>query len=273
MAKPKKMSVVRKLTESAIMLALATILGFIKIVDLPYGGSVTIASLLPILVVAYRHGIPWGVLTGLAHGAIQFALGSSVLSYVTGWKSVVAVIVLDYIAAFAAIGLGGLTRRMADQRSAVVTGAVIAGAARYICHVISGATVWAGLSIPDAAAIKYSLVYNATYMIPETIVLVLVGLYLFSALDFSGERLKAFKKDEFGELYYSKMVITGSAVIPALVFIVASVFAHLQNGETGEFDVTGISNVNWVAVCAVALSAAIVVVATFVTLRKPKKNE
>ena len=88
---------VRVLVESAVMVALATVLSLIKIVDLPYGGSVTIASMLPVAVIAYRHGILWGLGTGLVYGAIQQLLGLNDLIYVTGWQSVLAVILLDYI--------------------------------------------------------------------------------------------------------------------------------------------------------------------------------
>ena len=54
-----------RLTESAVMIALATILSLFKLVDLPYGGSITLASMLPVLLIAYRYGTAWGLLTGL----------------------------------------------------------------------------------------------------------------------------------------------------------------------------------------------------------------
>jgi energy-coupled thiamine transporter ThiT len=132
----------------------------LKLVDLPYGGSITFASMLPILLIAYRHGTSWGLLTASVHGILQFILGTSVLSYVTGWASIVAVIVLDYFLAFALIGLAGLFKNMKSQKAALVLGGLTVGIARYACHVISGATVWAGLSIPTGDALAYSFVYN-----------------------------------------------------------------------------------------------------------------
>ena len=124
-----------RLTESAIMIALATILSLLKLVDLPYGGSITLASMLPILLIAYRYGTAWGMLTGFVHGVVQFVLGTSVLSYVTGALSVAAVIVFDYFLAFAVIGLGGLFRkRIKRQSAALLAGAIAAGFFRYICH-------------------------------------------------------------------------------------------------------------------------------------------
>ena len=62
-----KKNLALKLTESAMMIALATILSFIKLANLPYGGSITIASMLPILIIAVRYGTPWGLFTGLVH--------------------------------------------------------------------------------------------------------------------------------------------------------------------------------------------------------------
>lgn len=179
-----------RLTESALMIAASTILSFIKLVDLPAGGSITLASMLPLILIAYRYGALWGILCGFVHGAIQLVIGSSIFSYVTGAASVIAVIVLDYAAAFALIGIAGLFRKLCrTQTSAIITGAAVASVIRYICHVISGATVWAGLSIPTADAMSYSFIYNATYMLPEMLILFVVGYYISSALDFSNTKL------------------------------------------------------------------------------------
>lgn len=102
---------IRTLVECAIMVALATILSLIKLYDLPYGGSVTAASMLPILLIAYRHGVPAGLGAGLVYGVIQQLLGLNTLSYATSWQAVLAIIFLDYIIAFTVAGLGGIFRR------------------------------------------------------------------------------------------------------------------------------------------------------------------
>ncbi len=100
----------RALVESAILIALATILSLIKLVDLPYGGSITIASMFPIVILSYRFGLRWGCAAGLVYGIIQQLTGLSSLSYVTTWQSIVAVILLDYVIAYAVTGLGGIFR-------------------------------------------------------------------------------------------------------------------------------------------------------------------
>ena len=186
----KSFSMAKRLTESAAMIALATVLSLLKLVDLPYGGSVTAASMVPILLIAFRYGPSWGLLTGFVHGTIQLLLGTSVFSWVTGWKAVVAVILLDYVIAFGLLGLGGLFRKaVRRQGTALLLGGLLGCLLRYLCHVLSGATVWAGLSVPTGAALEYSLIYNATYMVPETITTLVVLYYLSLNLDFTAPDL------------------------------------------------------------------------------------
>ena len=99
------------LVECAIMIALASILSVLKIVDMPVGGSVTLASMLPIVIIAYRHGIEYGMGSALAASLIQLLLGFENFSYVSGWQSVIALAIFDYILAYAAFGLGGVFKK------------------------------------------------------------------------------------------------------------------------------------------------------------------
>lgn len=262
-----------RLTESAMMIALSTVLSFVKLVDLPAGGSITLASMLPILLIAYRHGASWGLLCGLVHGAIQLATGASTLSYVTGWVSVAAVIILDYVVAFAVIGLGGLARKLtSSQSAALVTGAGIISVLRYVCHVISGCTVWAGLSIPTTAALRYSFIYNATYMIPEMLILMVVAYYVSSSLDFGSERLAPSKKESTSASARVLSAVSGAILAAAGIFDIAVVFSKLQNPETGEFDVTAITTVPWMWVGIVTVAAVLLASVLFVVKNKIRKS-
>ena len=251
----------QKLAESGLMLALATLLSLFKLADLPYGGSITAASMLPILIIALRYGTVWGLFTGFAHGLLQLILGSSVLSWVTGWQSIVAVIVLDYLLAFAMLGLGGVFGKMAHQPSALAVGSLLACVLRYLLHVIAGCTVWAGLSIPTADALAYSLIYNATYMIPETIVTVCAAWYLASVLNFRAVRLSAVKQESLPAAGRVLNAVAGLAVLGGVAADCALIFPALQDAKTGEFAITGIAQVNWLAVivvtCACLLVAAV----------------
>lgn len=268
----EKVSTTRRLVESAMLLAIATVLSLVKLVDLPYGGSITLSSMLPILLVAYRYGTAWGLLTGLVHGLIQLALGANTLSYVTGAASIIAVVLLDYLLAFGVIGLGGLVRNHSSQPFSFVIGSLIAGGARYILHVISGCTVWAGLSIPDSAALKYSIIYNATYMLPETLILMVVSYYLATTLDFGKKDLKPIQKQDVTPLQHTLSAIAGLLVSAALVFDIAAVFKVLQNPETGEFDITAISTAPWTMILIITVLAVVVAALLLIFKKKVVKN-
>ncbi len=177
-----------RLTESALMLAVAFVLSLIPVMQMPFGGSITLASMLPILVIAYRHGTVWGLLVGFAGSLLQLLTGLNNLSYATSAGAVIAIILLDYVIAFTVLGLGGLFRRRFPQAVSLGCGVLLCCALRYLCHVISGCTVWAGISIPDAQALLYSLSYNAAYMVPETIVTLAAAVALAVTLDLKSEQ-------------------------------------------------------------------------------------
>ena len=228
----------KKLVESALLVAAAVVLSIFKIADLPYGGSVTLASMFPIVLVAYRNGLAYGMGAGLTFAVLQQLLGLKNLTYVTTWQSVLAVILLDYIFAFTVLGLGGIFRgKMQKQSTELMVGSVFVCLLRYICHVISGATVWAGISIPTAAALSYSLIYNATYMLPETVVLALVAYYLGTVLEFRKPELSRLQGENGGKTADLLGVFTGLIGVGAVIADVTLIFTHMQDPESGEFNI------------------------------------
>lgn len=251
----KKNQKVLRLVEGALLLAVATVLSMIKLIDLPYGGSVTACSALPVLLVGYRHGTGYGLFSGAVYALIQLLLGLSTLSYCPTPLAVVAVIVLDYVLAFVVLGLGGVFRRAdRSQAKALVAAALLVCVLRYAFHVISGCTVWAGLSIPTEAALLYSLAYNATYMLPETLVTVLGAWYLSRVLDVGSERLGRVTgaTEASGKAYACGLIAKGIFVLTAVTVIVL-VFGHLQDAQTGDFIITGLLSVSWVTVGVVTV--------------------
>lgn len=254
----KNKSVIR-LVESGLLLALAAVLSIVKLLDLPYGGSITACSMLPVILIAYRHGVKYGLFAATAYALIQLLLGTSTLSYFTSPLSIVAVIVLDYLVAFTVLGLGGIFRKGRPQGQALVLGVLLTGALRYLCHVIAGCTVWAGLSIPDSAALVYSLAYNATYMLPEVLVTALGAWYLSRAVDLSGERPARVAADTRGSVW--SLVSAGAGAITAVTDIVL-VFRHLQDPDTGDFIITGLANVDWLTVGIVTAVGVVIAVVT-----------
>lgn len=264
----------KSLVECAIMIALATVLSMIKLAELPRGGSITIASMLPIAIIAYRRGMGWGLGSAFVYGIVQQLLGLNSLSYVTTWQSIVAVILLDYIVAFTVIGFAGIFRnKIENQALGLTLGCVFVSILRYICHVISGATVWAGLSIPTQAALSYSFIYNATYMLPECIILAVTAVYIGSVIDFREEKLKRVVKSDTKAYSPAINVVAGLVAAGAVIYDAVEVFSHLQNAETGEFDITGLAAVNWTAFIAVTVSAAVVTVLLLIVNKTLKKGK
>ena len=262
----KEIKFSQKLTESALLITFSTILSVLKIAELPYGGSITFASMLPLTIVAYRYGFPWGLLTGFVYSLIQLLLGLNTLSYATSFVAAIAIIVLDYLFAFMTTSLGAMFRKVKTESTAVALAAFTVCLSRYIFHVISGCTVWAGLSIPTNDALIYSLVYNATYMVPETIVTVVAAIYIGSMFDFRKTTIKPALNEKIPVSARVMSFLTGFVILAAVATIVVLVFPHFQNAETGAFDISGIRFVNFPLIIVIAISA-VVLSAVFLFIR------
>ena len=256
------------MTECAIMVALSTVLSLIKIIELPNGGSVTVASMLPIVVAVYRHGWAWGTGTALVNAVIQMLLGLNNFSYFTTWQSLLALALLDYIVAFLVFALAAVFKRVIKQQNlAMLLGVTLACVLRYACHVISGATVWAGLSIPDEAALLYSLSYNATYMMPEALILIITTAYIFSVMDFRKKVPTRIASTGIPLKSAYCYIGAGLCALVAIIVDTALVFSKLQDAESAEFMITGIADVNFVAF-GIVTGIAVVAVAVLVILAK-----
>ena len=184
----QKRANVLRLTESAIMIAFATVLSEIQIANLPFGGSVTACSMLPILIIAYRYGTSWGIFTAVVNGLMQMLLGMGNLKYGTSAMAVIIIVLFDYIIAFGVLGLGGIFRKsIKNQGLSLAAGGALACILRYLCHIVSGYFVWYIWAWDGYSPLAYAAAYNATYMIPETIITVAGALLISLVLDFSSE--------------------------------------------------------------------------------------
>ena len=188
------------LTESAIMVALATVLSMLKIWEAPYGGSVTILSMAPIIVLSMRRGVKVGLFAGFAHSLIQLLLGLGTVAYVPTPMGIVVCVLTDYILPFTLLGLGGLFRDMKFTKNATTNlflaaalGAGLVTLLRYACHIVSGAVIWYALDLewyaddPSHIVFQYgpwmfSIIYNGGFMIPEIITTVIGTPILTKAL-------------------------------------------------------------------------------------------
>ncbi|MBO8142455.1 MAG: energy-coupled thiamine transporter ThiT [Firmicutes bacterium] len=153
----------RLLAEIAVAVALAYVLGMLRLYRMPQGGSITL-EMVPVLLVAFRHGGRAGVLAGIVYGFVQLAQGPSIVHPVQ--------FLVDYPVAYGLLGLAGWLAKPAWL-------GVVAGAAgRYAAHVASGVLFFAEYAPEGTPALLYSLGYNASYMIPETILAAAVTGFL-----------------------------------------------------------------------------------------------
>lgn len=174
----------RKLTTSAILLALAFVLSYVKFYELGDGGGLTLLSMLPICLISIKFGLGWGLGSAFIYSLIQLFID---LPKAMGWgltpAAWVGVILFDYLIAFTALGLAGLFRK--KGRGGFCLGIVLALCGRYLSSILSGAIVWhsvgkiIGLNLTNTWL--YSVVYNGVYMIPE-IILTSTAAILISAL-------------------------------------------------------------------------------------------
>lgn len=178
-----KNSKVLVLAEGAIMLALSAGLSFIKFNLLPWGGSVTLLSMLPIIVFSIKRGVGSGLTAAFLYSLIQFSQGIS--EGLFGWGltpvMLVSCIFLDYIGAFTVIGLGGIFRKKGF--GGWIAGTALAVALRFLFHVVSGVVIWhsSGLiweGIETDNEWLYSTIYNGAYMLPELVFTVIGAVIL-----------------------------------------------------------------------------------------------
>ena len=169
---------VRALCEGAILVALAFILSFVKLYELPNGGSLT-PAMFPILLYALRWGLPRGLIASFVFGLLQLIFDGA---YAWGWQSML----LDYLLAFTPLGLAGLFK---GKAWGIFPGTVLGCAARFVIHYISGVTIYRiieptavpGFGTFDNASL-YSLVYNGSYMLPNTVLALVLAALLYKPM-------------------------------------------------------------------------------------------
>ena len=178
---------VYKLTLSAIFVALATVLSLIKVYNAPLGGSVTLLSMLPLVMLSTMLGLRWGVGSAFVYSLIQLGFGIA-LDGIFAWgltaKMLIGTILLDYIFAFTVLGFAGIFAKRGYL--GLCFGTAFAIILRFICHFVSGIVIFKELSqfelfgkIFQNRPVLYSLGYNGLYMLPELMITVIVAAILF----------------------------------------------------------------------------------------------
>ena len=201
----------KRLTESAMLIALAVVLelvGKMVIPPMPFGGQLTLVSMLPIVLISYRHGVKWGLVSGFAYSLVQMALGAGTVTaafqpgyFGDGVMILNAVIMcaLDYVLAYTLLGLGGVFRnKLNNSGISLMLGSLVALGGRYLAHILSGYILFSGWAewfftqegfpawgaslvaslTPEALGWVYSIVYNGLYMVPEILLTAAAALLL-----------------------------------------------------------------------------------------------
>lgn len=174
---------VYKLTFSAVMVALASALSLIKLYKLSLGGSVTLLSMLPIVVISISLGLKWGVGSSFVYSLIQLFFGI-VMEGLLGWGLTPAYLVgsifLDYLIPFTVLGFAGAFAK--KGYAGTLAGISLVFVLRFISHLFSGAILF---GIPEKWADKfnnvwlYSAAYNGSYMLPELVLTLIAAAIIF----------------------------------------------------------------------------------------------
>ena len=193
----------KRLTESAMLIALAVVLelvGRMVIPPMPFGGQLTLCSMLPVVLISYRHGVKWGLTAGFCYSLVQMALGADTVTaaFQPGYfgdgtliLNALIMCLFDYVLAYTLLGLGGCFRsRIKHSGLALMCGSLVALGCRYLAHIVSGYVLFAGWAewfftqegfpgwgmtlvetlSPNALGLTYSVVYNGMYMVPEMLI-------------------------------------------------------------------------------------------------------
>lgn len=163
-----------RLVETAVMIAAAVALSEVKIWRMPQAGSITLGSMVPILLIALRYGPRWGVLAGALDGILQFMVDPFPILHP-------AQFLLDYPVAFGALGLAGLARNRVWWVGALTGSLAVLG--RMASHVVAGAIFFAENAPEGQSPWVYSLIYNATYLLPEMVLTAALLIVLLPALE------------------------------------------------------------------------------------------
>lgn len=201
----------KRITESAMLLALAIVLELAAkmfIPEMPFGGQITFVSMLPVVLISYRHGVKWGLVSGVAYALLEMAIGARtvIAAFQPGYfgdgtmiGNALIMCVLDYLVAFTVLGIGGCFRNKIEKPgAALMAGSIVALGARYVAHIASGYILFSGWAewfftqdrfpawgaqlvsslSPTMLGLVYSIVYNGMFMVPEIILTAIAAMLI-----------------------------------------------------------------------------------------------
>ena len=201
----------KRLTESAMLLSVAIVLELVSkmfIPEQPFGGQITFAAMLPVILISYRHGVKWGFLASFTYALIEMVIGGKTVAAAfqpdffgdgVMISNAIIMCLLDYLVAYTLLGLGGIFRNRTEKPGkALMLGSIVAIGARFLSHVVSGYILFSGWAewyftqegfpawgaqlvealSPEGLALAYSAVYNGMYMLPEMVFTAIAAVIL-----------------------------------------------------------------------------------------------
>ncbi len=153
----------RTLAIGAICVAISFVLSMITLYKMPQGGSITPASMLPIVMYGFAFGPAPGMIAGLAYGLLQIIQGAYIVHPVQ--------FLFDYILPFTLLGASGFFRN-----KNLIAAIIVACFLRFLMHFTSGVVFWGEYAPEGMSPYLYSTIYNGSYMLPETIICIVVAL-------------------------------------------------------------------------------------------------
>jgi thiamine transporter len=178
-----KKGFIKKLAASAVMLSLATILSIFPTIQAPFGGSITVGSMVPVILITLIFGKKWGIITAVGYSFIQLMLGfSTVASWGLSLGVFIGSLMIDYILAYSVLGFAGIFGN--KKLWQVIAGTALVCILRYLSHVLSGILFFGMWAEEGFNAYTWSIVYNGGYMLPETIITVIITVALYKLLPY-----------------------------------------------------------------------------------------
>lgn len=160
----KKKLHAKQLAFSAVAMTMAVVTSIYTVYELPFGGSITLFRMFFICLIGYLYGTKAGIITGMAYGLLDFILKPYAITLVQP--------ILDYPIAFGFLGLSGIFTK---SKYGIIKGYALGVAGRYLCHVLTGIIFFSEYA-GDQNTVIYSLVYNASYIVPEAALTILLLL-------------------------------------------------------------------------------------------------
>lgn len=173
------------LTECAVMLALAFALSCAKLFEMPMGGSVTVASMLPIMLISVKYGIGAGLSTSFIYSLTQLMqafASANVFPYCENGKTLVICILFDYIVPFTLIGLAGVFHKAKLTKNVevnVYVGIVSVVVLRFFSHFITGVAIWGQWAPDGMGKYVYSFLYNAGFLSVDFLICIVCAILIF----------------------------------------------------------------------------------------------